>query len=137
MHFNWLSVLLALDLICFPVIALWAAWQVLKLRRTETLHQQKIERLIDIERLLSELQENIESSDTRLSISEEKMGRQYQELLERLDRLELQVHSGSVHMQAMRLLESGMSPDKLISVCGLSRDEAELLRALHEASNER
>lgn len=139
MHFDWLSVLLALDLIYFPLMAVWAAWQVLKLRReravTGPVHED--EDTGRLERELAELQHLVEAGRYRAAELEERFDTLYARLRERLDSLELQAHSGGVHAQALKLLESGMPPEKLASVCGLSRGEADLLKALHEAGRER
>lgn len=137
MHFDWLSVLLALDLIYFPLIALWAAWQVLKLRRERSPQDEGGEHVGRLERELAELQHVVEAGRHRDAELEERFDTLYTRLRERLDSLDLQAHSGGVHSQALKLLESGMPPEELASVCGLSRGEADLLKALHEAGRAR
>jgi hypothetical protein len=137
MHFDWLSVLLALDLIYFPVIALWAAWQVLKLRRERVVRDEGGDSLGRLERELAELQHVVEAGRHRDAELEERFDTLYTRLRERLDSLELQAQAGGVHSQALKLLQSGMSPDELASVCGLTRGEADLLKALHDAGQQR
>ncbi|MEJ2480740.1 MAG: DUF2802 domain-containing protein [Acidihalobacter sp.] len=136
MHFDWLSVLLALDLIYFPLLALWAAWQVLKLRR-ERAARDSGEAFGRLERELTELQHVVEAGRHRDAELEERFDTLYTRLRERLDSLELQAHAGGAHSQALKLLESGMPPEELASVCGLTRGEADLLKALHEAGRQR
>ena len=137
MHFDWLSVLLALDLIYFPLIALWAGWQVLKLRRERSTRDEGGDHVGRLERELAELQHVVEAGRHRDAELEERFDTLYTRLRERLDSLDLQAHSGGVHSQALKLLESGMPPEELASVCGLSRGEADLLKALHEAGRDR
>lgn len=137
MHFDWLSVLLALDLIYFPLLALWAAWQILKLRRERAAPGGGDEALGRLERELAELQHVVEAGRHRDAELEERFDTLYTRLRERLDSLELQAHAGGAHSQALKLLESGMPPEELASVCGLTRGEADLLKALHEAGRQR
>ena len=137
MHFDWLSVLLALDLIYFPAVALWAAWQVLKLRRERASRDEGSEDYGRLERELAELQHVVQAGRHRDAELEERFDTLYTRLRERLDSLELQAQSGGVHSQALKLLESGMPPEELAAVCGLSRGEADLLKALHEAGRQR
>lgn len=137
MHFNWLSVLLALDLIYFPLVAIWAAWQVLKLRRKSTGQGEDADRFGRLERELSGLRQVIEEGRNRDAELEERFDSLYTRLRERFDSLELRAQSGGVHAQALKLLENGMTAEELAAVCGLSSVEADLLKALHEARLER
>lgn len=137
MHFDWLSTLLALDLIYFPLIAVWAAWQVMKLRREREAREHGDERVGRLEREVEEMQRLVEAGRHRDAELEERFDTLYMRLRERLDSLELQAQAGGVHSQALRLLENGMPPEELAAVCGLSRGEADLLKALHEAGRER
>ncbi|AOU98446.1 hypothetical protein BI364_11200 [Acidihalobacter yilgarnensis] len=131
MHIDWLSVLVALDLIYFPVVAAWAAWQVLKLRgeretgKTQTAFVQS---------QLESLRQSIQEMRQRDAELEERFDTLYSRLRERVDSQELRAQApGGAHVQALKLLERGMPADELMTVCGLSRGEVDLLQALHVA----
>ncbi|OBS09794.1 DUF2802 domain-containing protein [Acidihalobacter prosperus] len=131
MHIDWLSVLVALDLIYFPVVAIWAAWQVLKLRGEREAGRT---RLAIIQSELDSLRQSIQETRQRDTELEERFDTLYSRLRERVDSQELRAQAtGGAHVQALKLLERGMSADELMTVCGLSRGEVDLLQALHAA----
>ncbi len=133
MDVDWLSILLALDLIYFPLLALWAAWQVMKLRREQsedekkhTEHENLEGEVLQLRNEAAEMRQRLVDLDARL----EAMQKQFRD---RVEVIEAQTHAGSVHIQALKLLERGMGMEELIEAFDLPRGEAELLQALHNA----
>jgi hypothetical protein len=136
MHIDWLRILIALDLVYFPVVAGWAAWQVWRLRGYVPQVRQLEERVVMLEGLLLDAQEGNITLQKRVT-------QFYQQLQEQQERFELstqQTPAGSAggHLQAaFKLLNRGMETDELMSVCGLTRGEADLLKSLHQADRAR
>lgn len=131
MHIDWLSVLVALDLIYFPVVAAWAAWQVLRLRGEREQAKQQGHLLQSQVDALRQSVNEVRQRDAEL---EERFDTLYSRLRERLDSQELRTQgAGGTHMQALKLLERGIPAEELMTVCGLSRGEVDLLKALHTA----
>lgn len=52
-------------------------------------------------------------------------------LKERQEQLELRDSGERLYSQAIRMVHKGSSPDELVSVCGLSPNEAELIMMMH------
>ncbi|APZ43029.1 DUF2802 domain-containing protein [Acidihalobacter ferrooxydans] len=136
MQFDWLSILIALDLIYFPLFAVWAAWQALKFNRAGYMTRTEFAKH-GLEGQIEALREELEAAKAAQAETQARLGAGLEQLRERVDALELRAQSGGVHVQALRLLESGMDVDELASACDLSRGEVELLQALHAAGQGR
>ena len=134
MHFDWLSILIALDLIYFPLLAVWAAWQVMKLRRGG--ERQSGDEMAELRQQMEALRQEFDALRQTQAEREGRLAARFERLGERMDALERRAQGGGLHVQALRLLESGMGVDELASVCNLSRGEVELLKALHAAGKE-
>jgi type II secretory pathway component PulJ len=65
--------------------------------------------------------------DQRMAAVEQR-GRQ---LKERQEQIELREQGDRPYPQAIRMVQNGASVDELVSVCGLSRNEADLIVMMH------
>ncbi len=130
MHFGWLSPLLALDLIYFPLLALWATWQILRLRRVVT---KQFDRITALDRRFTEFQKCFDANLNQQEIPIEQISMRLEGLRNRLEAVEMKPHADGRSLQAIKLLDSGLTTEQLVSACGLSKTEADLLQSLREA----
>ena len=62
----------------------------------------------------------------------DEMEQKSRRLTERLEQLELRDQSQRQYDHAIKLVKRGSSIEEVMSVCGLNRGEAELIRVMHE-----
>jgi len=102
-----------------------AAWS--SARRCRALAARCREQLEGIRQDLRGLCAGAVGADERIARVEQTARR----LRERQEQLELRDNGERLYSQAIRMVHRGADADELVSVCGLSRNEAELIVMMH------
>jgi hypothetical protein len=118
--------LAAIDLVFagVAVASLLGAWLAVRTaRRTDRRLREQGQRLEVLQEDLRALCAGAVGVDERMARMEKRARR----LTERQEQMELRDSGDRLYAQAVRMVEKGAGVDELVSVCGLSRGEAELM----------
>ncbi len=109
------------------VAAVAAAAAFMLLRRQRAAMLQRDQELATLKEEMRALCTGAVGLDQRMASVEQRA----RQLKERQEQIELREQGERLYPQAIRMVQQGAGVDELISVCGLSRNEAELIVMMH------
>lgn len=133
-EFDWMDIGIDLFLLFFPLLALFATWQIFVVRRRMAELEEK---QIHLYKRVQTITEQVEHAVNQQLEREHSLVQDFLGLTKKLESMEMKsFSSGGRSVETLKLLEAGMPVEKLADACGLSKTEEDLLKALQVAHNQ-